>query len=160
MRPNERPWFPGRPDRLILPQDVRRRVIEHLSLSLPDEGVGLLSANATPSGLLGVDFYPGANADASAMRYTMDPADVQSALQEMERRRARLGAIVHSHPRTPATLSATDLAEANQPGVLCVIVGFEPVCVVRAWSIEFGLDGKAVRGCEVPVVDKDDGALS
>jgi proteasome lid subunit RPN8/RPN11 len=128
-------------------------MIEHLASCLPLEGVGLLSAGASDSGLRVRDFYPGRNSDASPRRYTMDPVDVRAALFEMQRRGTRLGAIVHSHPRTPPTLSATDLAEARYAGVLSVIVGFEPQCEVRAWSFEFGAEGTVVGFGEVQIVE-------
>ena len=92
------------------------------------------------------------------MRYTMDPADVLSALSDMERRGARLGAIVHSHPQTPPMPSLTDLAEANFPGVLNLIVGFSPEIHTRAWKLIFNIDGIAIRGEEIHFeVSSDEG---
>jgi proteasome lid subunit RPN8/RPN11 len=75
----------------------------------------------------------------------MEPADVLAALADMKREKTRLGVIVHSHPRTPPVPSRTDLAEANFPGVLSLIVGFSPVVALRAWRLIYDDRGTAVR---------------
>ena len=134
---------------IVLPTELHRNIVDHLWQSLPHEGVGLLATSATGDRLIADRFYPGRNMDRSAMRYTMDPADVLSALSDMERRGARLGAIVHSHPQTPPLPSVTDLTEANFPGVLSLIVGFSPEIHTRAWNLIFNSDGIAIRGEEI-----------
>jgi proteasome lid subunit RPN8/RPN11 len=102
-----------------------------------------------------VYYYPGENLDESPNRYTMNPTAVIAAFRHMEARNWRLGAIVHSHPRTAATPSMTDLREAHYPSALMVICSFaasEPE--LRAWAIaprEFGY--ARVLG-ERPVVAK------
>jgi proteasome lid subunit RPN8/RPN11 len=63
---------------------------------------------------------------------------------------------VHSHPRTAPIPSQTDLAEARWPGVLSVIVGFEPEVELRAWALIFGPAGYAIRCEAVRVVASDD----
>ena len=101
-------------------------------------------------------FYPGRNMDASPTRYTMDPVDVLSALHDMERRRMRLLAIVHSHPDTPPVPSASDLAEAKVPDVLSLIVRLTPSVDLRAWHIVFADDGIAVDSQEVGIEENCD----
>jgi proteasome lid subunit RPN8/RPN11 len=76
----------------------------------------------------------------------MDPRDVSWALRDMARSRTKLGAIVHSHPRTPPLPSVTDLAEARFPGVISVIVGLHPRVEVRAWR----LPGMGLGAAEEP----------
>lgn len=137
---------------LHIPWDVWQAIHRHLAEALPREAVGLLSVHGAGSNVVGERFYPGENADHSRTRYTMNPVDVRLAFSDMAERGAMLGAIVHSHPRTPAVPSAGDLAEATLPGVLSVIVGFETGIDVRAWRLTFDNCGRARAADEVPVL--------
>jgi proteasome lid subunit RPN8/RPN11 len=144
----------GRRERLVLPAELRRRVVTHLLAAAPAEGVGLLATAPSQNGtIIATAFYPGTNIDRSATRYTMDPAEVLEALRDIAKRDWTLGAIVHSHVRSPATPSVTDLREARYPEALMVIATFaEEPPALRAWRI--ALDGAkpaAVVG-EVPIV--------
>jgi proteasome lid subunit RPN8/RPN11 len=140
---------------LILSTELRDTVVQYLRRCLPHEGVGVLATHQIRSSLTAVRFYAGRNTDQSPRRFTMDPADVLTALAEMEREKTRFGAIVHSHPNTPPVPSRTDLVEANAPGVLTLIVGFSPVVEMMAWRLAYDDDGVAVRFDEVPVVCRD-----
>ncbi|MCC7021979.1 MAG: M67 family metallopeptidase [Thermomicrobiales bacterium] len=126
-------------------------MIVHLQVCLPEEGVGLLSVIEGDNALVSAQYYPGRNVDASRTRYTMDPEQVLAAFRDMAWRGTKLGAIVHSHPRTPPTPSRLDLAEATLPNVLVVIAGFEPVLDVRAWRLEVDTAGRAIGGREVTI---------
>jgi proteasome lid subunit RPN8/RPN11 len=122
------------PAALILDRALRRRILAHLLAALPHEGCGLLATVPAGEDERAVRFYPGTNLDASPVRYTMDPAEVLAALRDIEGHGWRLGAIVHSHPATPPTPSATDLREARYPGALLLIVSFGGVApAMRAW---------------------------
>lgn len=122
-------------DELILGDRLRDEIITHLQSALPNEGCGLLAVAPDRSNRA-VHFYPGSNADASPTRFTMDGKEVIDALRDMETRGWRLGAIVHSHPRNPATPSRTDLIEALYPAALMVICSFmDEAPDLRAWAI-------------------------
>ena len=152
------------PRALILPEQLRAECLVHLAAAAPWEGVGLLAVpeedDDAPPGdnwheerpaVRAVRFYPGTNGAASATRYTMPPEEVLAAFGDMAARAWRLGAIIHSHPRGPATPSPTDLREAFYPEALMVIVSFAAVPPeLRAWWVG-GADG---RPREVPVVAK------
>jgi proteasome lid subunit RPN8/RPN11 len=145
---------------MIMPDNVRNDVVDHLRSCLPYEGVGLLATRAMERRLEAHCYYPGRNVDASPCRYTMDPADVQAALRDMARRKMRLLAIVHSHPDTPPVPSGSDLAEAEVPGVLSLIVRLSPQVELRAWQIVFSGSGSAVLSKEVQIVDSGDRSWS
>jgi [CysO sulfur-carrier protein]-S-L-cysteine hydrolase len=137
---------------LILSPGIRDTIVEYLRRNLPHEGVGLLATTGIGSSPTAVRFYPGRNRDRSPRRYTMEAVDVLAALANMKREKTRLGAIVHSHPFTPPVPSETDLAEANNPGVLSLIVGFSPVVELRAWRLVYDGHEVAVRFESVPII--------
>jgi proteasome lid subunit RPN8/RPN11 len=117
-------------DRLYVPRSIRDEIMIHLLEATPNEGVGLLAVGAPfrddddLSAIEAVRFFPGTNIDRSPARYTMAPDEVVLALREMRDAGLRLGGIVHSHLRGPATPSATDIREANYPDALMMIVSF------------------------------------
>jgi [CysO sulfur-carrier protein]-S-L-cysteine hydrolase len=120
---------------LILSDELWTSVLAHLQASLPNEGVGLLSVEATPEIIAAVRFYPGKNLNDSPSRFTMDPLDVLRACEDMEREGTRLGVVVHSHPTTAPEPSPTDVRELAMPGVVNLIVQLRPRVRARAWEI-------------------------
>lgn len=92
-------------------------------------------------------------------RYTIDARDQLRALREMEDEGLELVGIFHSHPRTLAYPSATDLARSRfpgsseplYPGVAYLIVSLEDP--VRPYVRAFRLDGAEVA--EEPIVVAD-----
>jgi [CysO sulfur-carrier protein]-S-L-cysteine hydrolase len=145
---------------LILSTELRDTIVQDLRWCLPHEGVGVLATCGLGSALTAVRFYPGRNTDRSPRRFTMEPADVLTALADMKREKTRFGAIVHSHPNTAPIPSRTDLVEAKLPGVLSLIVGFSPVVELRAWRLVCDGHGVAVRFDEVYVGCRDTGEVA
>lgn len=132
--------------------------VGHLRRCLPHEGVGLIGGRPIANGIRLERFYPGTNVDASATRYTMDPAEVIAALADIERRGLCLGAIVHSHPATPPLPSATDRREAYYPDAVVLIVGFGGERVeVRGWRLPMA--GTSAEPVEVPLVVRGEGSV-
>jgi proteasome lid subunit RPN8/RPN11 len=79
------------------------------------------------------------NIRASEVAFEVDPADHFAAMKSLRTRsRAILGAY-HSHPRTPAVPSPTDLAEAHSPDFFYVIVSLGGgVPDIRAYRLQAG----------------------
>jgi proteasome lid subunit RPN8/RPN11 len=117
-------------DRLYVARSIRDEIMIHLLEAAPNEGVGMLAVGDPfrdeddLHAVEAVRFYPGTNVDRSPSRYTMEPVEVVRALREMREVGWRLGAIVHSHLKGPATPSATDVREAHYPDALMLIVSF------------------------------------
>jgi len=89
------------------------------------------------------------NVRQSTVAYQVDPAEHFAAIRSARARgRAILGAY-HSHPRTPAVPSPTDLAEAHDAELLYVIVSLlnEPPDI-RAYRLD---GGNFVQSAVVPV---------
>jgi proteasome lid subunit RPN8/RPN11 len=132
-------------------RSIYDQMLGHLRWSAPLEGVGLLAVTLNAHHeAQAVRFYPGTNVDASPTRYTMDPEEVLATIRDIERHGWRLGAIVHSHPETPAIPSATDRREAYYPEALLVIVGIASG-EVRGWRIDVASPGRATTVEEVPL---------
>jgi proteasome lid subunit RPN8/RPN11 len=140
------------PSSLRLSASLYRTIVGHLRASLPREGCGLLAVHRTSGdAAVAARFYPGTNLDASPTRYTMDPAEVLAAFQDLDANGWTLGAIVHSHPATPPSPSPTDLREAYYPEALMTIVSFATVPpVMRCWSLWAA--SPPLVAAEVPIV--------
>ncbi len=81
------------------------------------------------------------NDRASPYGYSLDAASLLAAFNAAEEGYGV--AIYHSHPRSAAEPSQTDINLAEYPEYLYVIVSLAAEPGVRAWRIE---DGKVVRG--------------
>jgi proteasome lid subunit RPN8/RPN11 len=135
---------------VAIPPDIWRQVIRHLQQALPAEGCGLLAAGGPRHDATVVHFFPGTNELNSPTRYRMAGREVIEAHKIMRERDWWLAAIVHSHPKGPATPSPTDLREALYPDAAVLIVDLSgPDPVARAWRVESGPPRTAV---EVPLV--------
>ena len=143
------------PSALRLSAALRSSVIDHLAAAAPLESVGLLGV-AQEEGtdvVRAMRFYPGTNVDASPTRYTMEPAEVISALRDIEAHGWWLGAIVHSHPASPAVPSPTDLREAHYPDALMVIFSLaRTVPELRAWRLVGDRTTAGAPFVEVPIL--------
>lgn len=141
---------------LAISPALHEHILRHLLDAVPNEGVGLLAVDRrldTDGTATARRFFPGTNIDASPTRYTMDPTEVLNAIRVIEREGWRLGAIVHSHPTSPATPSVTDFREAYYPHALLLIVTLAThPAEMRAWRIEREHGGTASRGVQIPIV--------
>lgn len=156
MQPSQ---LPSAVDRLYLPQTMRVEILIHLLEAAPNEGVGLLAVGAVYTdedediAVDAVQFFPGTNIEASPSRFTMDPAEVITALREMREANLLLGAIVHSHLRGPATPSRTDLREAYYPDALLLIASLaDQPAILRAWRVMPEDDLRVVQTVDIVVV--------
>lgn len=110
-------------------------MVEQAREEAPNECCGLVGGlNGDAKSL-----YPARNAEASPLRYNLDPQDQFRIMQEIEEKGEELAAIYHSHTKSPAYPSQTDINLAAYPGVIYLIVslaeGEEPL---RGFEIEDG----------------------
>jgi proteasome lid subunit RPN8/RPN11 len=94
---------------VVIPREVADRMIEHARQGFPNEACGMLAAD---SGRI-AEFYPVANAEASPVRYVMEPRDQLRAMTAIDDHGWEVGAIYHSHTRTRAFPSSTDIAQTE-----------------------------------------------
>jgi proteasome lid subunit RPN8/RPN11 len=93
-------------------------IIEHATGDLPNECCGIV---ATSDGAA-VKVYRATNAEASPFRYSLDPREQYDITMEIENKGQELGAIYHSHTKSPAYPSQTDINLAFYPDALYLIV--------------------------------------
>ena len=126
---------------LSLPRDVAEAVLAHARAELPNEACGLVSGSLAAA--TARDFHPARNAHASALRYSLHPEDLVRLTYAIDGAGDDVVAVFHSHPRSPAVPSATDLREATHPDAYYLIASLAdaeapPERALRAWRIRRG----------------------
>jgi proteasome lid subunit RPN8/RPN11 len=101
-----------------IPQSIYGEMVEHAREEAPNECCGLIGGDDGEARTL----YRARNAEASPLRYNLDPQDQFRIMREMEERGEELSAIYHSHTHSPAYPSQTDINLAAYPDALCLIV--------------------------------------
>ena len=104
---------------VVVPLQIRDAMIAHARFCFPQEACGLLAADAT--GALRMT-YCAANADESATRFTVHPAELYGIFRHAERNGWEVAGVFHSHPSSAARPSRTDIELAPDPTWLYVIV--------------------------------------
>ena len=139
---------PG-PATVRLPDAIRAALVEHARHENPNEACGIVIGSAPAAeGGQALRFAPTRNAAASPYRYEIDSGDLLRLTLDADAADEAFWAIVHSHVRSPAHPSPTDLGLAFYPDALYVLVSLaeaeaDPVTGqpgVRAWRI---VDGAA-----------------
>jgi len=103
---------------VVIPRRFHDAMVHEARESFPYEACGLLAGK---SGTV-VAFYPITNVDGSPVQYRLDPQQQLRAMLEIDDRDWDLSAIFHSHTRTRAYPSQTDIALAFYPDTLYVIL--------------------------------------
>ena len=124
---------------------VKAAIQEHALLARPSECCGLLSGS---NGLI-TDIHPLRNdADKPETRYFATPEELFAAMRRIRESGQLLLGVYHSHPRTPAYPSASDVDMAFYPEAFYFIISLEPSVQLRAFKIEDSKieDVEIVRG--------------
>jgi proteasome lid subunit RPN8/RPN11 len=111
-------------------------IVAHARAEAPNECCGIVASDDGRAARV----YAATNKFASPLRFEIDDADLLRIWSEIDDADWEVGAIYHSHTRTPPQPSQTDINGADRwPGALWIIVGLadgEPD--VRTWSIADG----------------------
>lgn len=123
------------------PVQVRRETVDaivaHARRDAPRECCGLLIG----AGERVEESCPVENVRESEVAYLVDPAGHFSAIRRARRLGLEVIGAYHSHPRSPAVPSATDVREAHDGGWLHVIVSLA--------GVRPEVRGYRIRGSEV-----------
>ena len=119
---------------MVISQALIDEIVEHARGGFPNEVCGLVAAVEGRA----VKVFPIESADPSPVHYHMDPKQQLRAVMEIDDNEWDMAAIYHSHTRTRAYPSATDIQLAFYPGTLYMIVSLadEAQPDVRAFRIE------------------------
>jgi [CysO sulfur-carrier protein]-S-L-cysteine hydrolase len=131
---------------LIAPELVDE-IVAHAREEAPNECCGMVAGSDGRA----TKVYAARNAEASPLRYTIHPQDQIRIMSEIEDRGEELAAIYHSHTKTPAEPSQTDINLAqNWPDPVYLICSLaEPQAP--------NLRGFAIRDGRVEEVELDFG---
>jgi proteasome lid subunit RPN8/RPN11 len=131
---------------LVIPADLAEAMLVHARSELPNEACGLLSGSFAAGRV--VAFHPARNAEASPLRYNVDPEDLVRITFEIDDAGQDLVAIFHSHTRSPAVPSATDRRAAMYPDAFYVLATLadpdaSPADALRVWRIRDAVSTEA-----------------
>ncbi len=123
------------PDRVLVPQPVSDALRAHAQRDHPLECCGLLLGRGQDLH----DAIAASNEVASTTRYRIQPSDHFAAVRLARARGLDVVGAYHSHPRSSAVPSTTDLADAH-PDFLYVIIGAADVASLelRGWWLVDG----------------------
>ncbi|MBI5157757.1 MAG: M67 family metallopeptidase [Acidimicrobiia bacterium] len=128
---------------MYLAPELVAEILTHVTALSPMEGCGLL---AMDGGDVVRRVYCLDNVADSPVRFTVDPDGHFAALGDAEANGWRIGGVFHSHPRSAAVPSRTDIAGALDPEWVHLIIGLtDATPEIRAWWIRRG------QPAEVPV---------
>lgn len=96
-------------------------IVRHAREEVPNECCGIVASKDGSA----VKVYRATNAEASPVRYGLDPHDQYRIMSEIEDAGWALGAIYHSHTASPAYPSQTDVNLAFYPDSLYLIVSLQ-----------------------------------
>jgi proteasome lid subunit RPN8/RPN11 len=88
-----------------IPRQIYEQLLEHAREEAPNECCGLVGGRNGDAATV----YRARNAEASPLRYNLDPSDQIRIYGEMDKRGEELAAIYHSHTASPAYPSQTDI---------------------------------------------------
>ncbi len=117
-----------------------KQVVAHAREDAPNECCGVLAVELA-SPVRAVRVHRAVNTAASPLRFEIDGREVLSLIERIEADGLELGAIYHSHTRTPPYPSQTDINfAAHWPGVEWLIVGLadRDAPEVRSYLIDDG----------------------
>jgi [CysO sulfur-carrier protein]-S-L-cysteine hydrolase len=119
-----------------IPRELYDEMIAHARADAPNECCGMVGSTDGRA----VAVYRAVNAEASPLRFRIDPEEQLELHNRIEEAGLDLGAIYHSHTRTEPRPSQTDINFATLwPGVLWIIVGLvRGEADVRTWRIDDG----------------------
>jgi proteasome lid subunit RPN8/RPN11 len=133
---------------LEIPRDILAVMIEQARAEAPVEACGILAGEPPRVS----ELYKMTNADHSSDHFTMAPAEQFKVVREIRASGLQMLAIYHSHPATPARLSAEDIRLALTPGVVHVVLSLQEPDRPCAKAFEVH-DGQA-NEAEVKIIDR------
>jgi proteasome lid subunit RPN8/RPN11 len=124
-----------------LSRALRDELVAWSRAGYPNEACGILSGTAPhEAGGVALAFHGLTNAAASPYRYLIDPGEQLRLMLALDDADEVVWGIFHSHVRSPAVPSPTDVGLAFYPDALYLLCSLADMDapVVRAWRIRDG----------------------
>jgi proteasome lid subunit RPN8/RPN11 len=120
---------------LRLPRDFADRIVDQARSEHPNEACGLLAGNDGAA----TRIFEMTNAERSPVIYRIDPKEQLRVFNEIDEHGLQLVGIYHSHTRSPAYPSDTDVRQAYYPEAVYLIVSLADTDpVLRGYRISDG----------------------
>jgi proteasome lid subunit RPN8/RPN11 len=116
---------------LLLSERTVEEMVAHCLAGRPNEACGLLAG----SGGRVTKIYPMTNVAGSPVRYALDPREQLRVYRELDAEGWELSGVFHSHTRTEAYPSPTDVRLAIEDVPYVIVSLAEEPAVVRAYRI-------------------------
>jgi [CysO sulfur-carrier protein]-S-L-cysteine hydrolase len=139
-------------ERLEIPRSIAEEMVAHCHAGRPNEACGVLAAE---SGVI-IKVFRMTNASASPLRYSLDPKEQLAVYRKLDDEDWDLAGVFHSHTRTEAYPSPTDvrLASEDVPYLIVSLASAAPD--IRAFRIRketWGAEEGEIEEVEVSVGD-------
>jgi proteasome lid subunit RPN8/RPN11 len=140
------PAHPG-PASIVVPAAIREAIVAQARAEYPNEACGVIVGDDVADvGGRALHYVPTRNEAASPFRYRVHPDDLLRLTIEVDDADQAFWGIVHSHVRSPAVPSPTDIGAATYPEALYLLVSLsddeaDPATGapnLRAWRIVDG----------------------
>ncbi len=120
---------------LQIPNNIFKQILKQAKAEAPIEACGILAGKDGEVEKL----YKMTNADQSSNHFMMEPKEQFKVAKDIRSAGLEMLAIYHTHPTTPARLSAEDIRLAVTPDVAYVIVSLQDTePAVKGFLIEDG----------------------
>ena len=121
-----------------LPRELARELVAHATEDLPNECCGMIAGRDGTA----LRVLRAANTESSPFMYVMDPQEQLRMMDEIDDAGDDLLAVYHSHTRSVAYPSRTDVELAFFPGTLYLIVSLadRDAPEIRAFRIDRSAD--------------------
>jgi len=130
---------PG-PASVSLPRAIAEAIEVQARAEVPLEACGLIAGTSpAASGGVALRYVACRNAAESPVRYTVHPDDLYRVTVGADDADEVIWGIVHSHVRSPAVPSLTDVGLALYPEALYLVISLADEPGLRAWRI---IDGE------------------
>lgn len=115
----------------MLPADIAEEMVRQCLEERPNEACGLIARDGDTV----VKIYKMTNASASPLRYSLDPKEQFRVYRDIDESGLELAGVYHSHTRTEAYPSPTDVRMASEDVPYIIVSLASDPASIRAFRI-------------------------
>jgi [CysO sulfur-carrier protein]-S-L-cysteine hydrolase len=137
-------------ERVTIPADIADEMVAHCLEGRPNEACGVLAS----AGGDVVKVFRMSNASASPLRYSLDPKEQLAVYRKLDEQGWELAGVFHSHTRTEAYPSPTDVRLASEDVPYLIVSLAAAKAEIRAFRIRkesWGAEEGEIEEVEVTI---------